>query len=330
MIRVVRLLLLIAAFTMAVPAFAQPAPGAEPLTVRLTPSYPRPYEAVVVTPGSTLIDLSASTVTISVNGTVLQKGTGTQGAAFTAAGSGERSVVTVSVVGPDGRSYSKQVTVRPADVALVVEPVSTVHPFYQGLPFLAPSGRVRLIAIPEFRSTAAARIDPATLIYTWKLGDRVLTDASGIGRSTLTATAPVRYRDADITLTVTNPDQSLVAQAAMTLSPVDPVVRIYANDPLLGPWFDRALTGTFTMDADESTFRAVPYFFVDTPAVVWSVGGKESSADKDITVRSTGGGVGTAVIGVTARRADTLPASANAGFTVRYGESKSPLSIFGL
>lgn len=310
------------------PALAQFSTQDNPVSVILVPEYPHSYETVTISPRSSLIDLTASTVTVSANGVVIQKGTGTQSTAITVGAPGTETKVVVSVVGTDGQKYSVQTVLRPADVSLIVEPNTTTHPFYAGLPLVAPEGVVRLVAIPDIRSNPATAINPASLIYTWKLGNKVLQDASGIGRSVLVASAPVRYRQADITLTVTSSDSRFVAEAKTTIDPSDPIVRLYPYDPLLGPDYDHAITGTYTLPGTEETFRAVPYFFKEPPALEWSVGGVAQTAQRDITVRSSGTGAGTASLEVSARIPSTLQLASNR-VLLRFGEGKSPFSIFG-
>ena len=300
----------------------------QPINSILTPTYPRPYQTVTISPRSSLIDLSASTVVISVNGAVVQQGSGTQSAAVRVGGPGETTTIVVRVTAPGGKVYTDTISVRPADVALVVEPATTAHPFYKGLPLVAPEGRVRLVAVPDMRTSANTVIDPSKLVYTWKLGERVLTDASGIGRSTLVATAPVKYRDATISVLVTNQDSSIVAQATAEISPRDPIVRIYPFDPLLGPNYDLALTNDYTLNATEGTLRAIPYFFSSPPAIEWVVGGVAQGAQRDITVRATGSGSGATALEVKARLVGT-PNIATARTLLRFGESASPFSIFG-
>jgi hypothetical protein len=165
-------------------------------------------------------------------------------------------------------------------------------------------------------------------VYTWKLGERILTDSSGIGRSTLVAEAPVRYRNADITVTVTSPDSALVGEARTVISAVDPVARIYRNDPLLGPNFDTALSGAFSMPDTESTFRAIGYFFATPPTFAWTVNNTTNGTDKDLTVRATGNGQGTARLGVTLTEPATRR-SADSRVTVDFGASTG-FGFFGL
>jgi len=326
MIRATLLLFLFA--STALPAAAQGLPGAEPLSVTLVPQYPRPYQNITVAPRSTLVDLSASKVEILVNGAVIYTGSGTQPATARAGALGERTTILVRVTDPAGRVYSVQNVVRPAEVSLILEPVSTTHPFYKGGGLVASEGRVRLIAVPDLRTDAGTRLPASGLVYTWRVADRILTDSSGIGRSTLVANAPVRHRNADITVTVTNPDSSLVGEAKTTISAIDPLVRLYRNDPLLGPDFDTALTGRFTMPDTEATFRAVAYFFAAPPTLSWGVNGASSGGDKDITVRSTGSGGGTAQLQIAASDKEHYQ-FADERLSVAFGE-EGGLGIFGL
>ena len=330
MLRIVLLTLLVVAGSAASGAVhAQALPGSEPISVIISPNYPRPYQTISISPRSNLVDLSASTVDIAVNGVSVYRGSGTQGANARVGSIGEKTTVTVTVTDPDGRSYSQQEIIRPAEVSLIAEPVSSTHPFYKGRGLVASEGTVRLVAVPDLRSSPTTRLPASGLIYTWRLGSRILTDASGIGKSILTAQAPVRYRNAPITVTVTTPDSSLVGEAGVLLSATDPSVHVYRNDPLLGPDFDTALTGTFSMPDTEATFRSVAYFFAIPPTLSWTVNGSASGEDKDITVRATGNGKGTAQLRLRADERSHYQ-SAETRVSVEFGAGKGFFGIFGL
>ncbi len=308
-----------------VPAHAQFATD-QPLTVSISPQSPRPYETVTVTPTSTLVDLAAARITISVNGKVIENGGGVQSVPVTVAGPGGATTITVTVV-VAGQTYAQKITLRPADVALVVEPVSTTHPFYLGAPLTAPLGRVRVVAIPDLRTSTNVRLPASSLVYTWKWGDKVLAEQSGIGRSILSATAPVQYRDAQITCTVTSVDGSLIAEASTVISPTTAIVRMYPVDALMGPDFDHALSGSYTMQADEEAFRGIAYFFGTKPSFAWSVNGQSASGDQDVTVRTTGSGEGVASLSLSVANSDTQQDAASE-LSVHFGAKKSA-NIFG-
>lgn len=297
----------------------------ETLSVTLSPEYPRPYQVVTVMPDSSLIDLAASEITVSVNGSVVYTGSGAEPAQVAIGGPGAATTITVKAVN-NGQTYTKTITVRPADVALITEPASTAHPLYRGASLIASEGRVRLVAVPDLRTSAGTPINPANLVYTWRNGSQLLSSASGIGKSVLTATAPVRFRDTVITVTVSTQDQSIVGQASTVVSPTDPLVRIYENDPLLGPRYETALPERATMNDTEQTYRAVPYYFGTTPSLTWEVNGTPSQTGQDITVRPSGNGRGTALLNAIAQ-VTTPRQTAETGVSVTFGQERS--GIFG-
>lgn len=308
-------------------AAAQALGSNEALNVILSPSYPRPYQTVTVTVKSTLIDLSASTVVISANGVEAQRGTGVVSGQVRVAGPGERTTITVTATN-EGQTYQKQLVIRPADVALILEPLTTSHPFYDGGSLISSESRIRVVAIPDIRTAAGTRVSAQNLVYTWRLGDQTLEASSGIGRSSFTATAPVRYRSATLSLTVNTQDKSVVAASQVVITPTDPIVRIYRNDPLLGPMFDRAYSGVISMLDQEETFRVVPYHFSAKPSITWLLNSVATGNLEDITVRSNGAGNGSALLSATAKGA-TMFQNGESSLTVRFGETK-PLGIFGL
>ena len=300
--------------------------GTDPLSVSISPEYPRPFETISVTPESTLIDLASAVVTVSVNGRLVSSDSGAQSIPVNVGGLGERTTITVTAR-TGGKTYTKSLIIRPADVALVVEPVSTSHPFYLGALGLAPEGRVRVIALADLRSSVGSRIPPGSLIYTWRFGNKILQSESGIGKNILTASGPLRYRDAQVNVTVTNADSSIAASASTLLQPVDPIVRIYPSAPLFGVDFDHALSGSYTLPGTEESFRGVPYFFGAAPTLAWSVGGQGSGGDKDVTVRTTGSGAGTASLSLTARLTQTRQSVTNT-LNIVFGATKST-NLFG-
>jgi hypothetical protein len=298
-----------------------------PLSLTLTPTYPRPNSTAIVSVDSAVIDLNASTVTVSVNGEVAEEGSGVTNVSVPIGASGSTTRITVVAI-QGAERYTQELLVRPGDVALVVEPLTTSHPFYKGGSLIASEGRLRLVALPELRTANGAAVNPTQLVYTWRLNGSIMQSSSGIGKSVITAAAPVRYRSAEVSVLVTTQDQSVVAESAVTISPADPLVRIYRTDPLLGTLFGAALRTPFVLGAEEEGFKGVGYHFADAPQFSWSVNGSPSETDDDITLRPTGDGSGTALVSLSARLQEPRQ-SAEASVSVRYGEERF-LGIFGL
>jgi hypothetical protein len=315
-------LALLLGILMPFPAAAQAPAIPEALTLSFTPSHPRPYDHVTVTVGSTLVNLAASDIAISVDGAVIEEGV--RSATFRLGGPGSRSVVRASATTPEG-TQTAQKTLRPADLSLIVEPNATAHPFYDGGLLVPSEGKLRIIALADLRSAPGTRISDKDISYLWKVDERQLSAESGFGKNVLTASAPPRYRDTKVTVTATSREGSVVAEASVSISPTDPVLRLYAADPLSGTNFAVALMDTFGFSGSEAAFRAVPYFFKDAPSYSWRLNGNPSGAKDSITVRSSGGS-GSAVLSAEA----SLPgARAGESVTLRF-ENTGGGGFFGL
>lgn len=317
----VSLLLVSLLFLTPAASHAQLSLGSNGLSIEVSPEYPRPYEETVVTVTSTLIHLPTSEVTISVDGKVVEKGR-TSVVIKTGAG-GKSMQLRASAVSPEG-TYTATRTIIPAEVALIVEPLSTTHPFYDGAPLVPSSGRLRIVALADLRTPSGARVSNENISYTWRVGDKLLESESGFGRNVLQATAPPRYRDAKISVTAETKDRGVNAFAQTTVSPVDPVMRLYRKDALGGTDFSSALFETLTARNKEETITAVPYFFATAPSLSWSLNGTKSGSANDITVRSSGTS-GTARLEASA---ETEEASVSADIALLFGGGTSN-NIFG-
>jgi hypothetical protein len=310
------------------PAFAlAQSIGQVPLTLDIAPQYPRPYDTVNVAPASTAFDLSGASVTFFVDGKQVAQTTGTAPVSVPLGGPGSATTIKVTAKA-GGQTYSATQVLHPAEVDLVTEPSSTSHPFYLGGLGVPSQGQVRLVAVADLRTSSGKAIDPSTLVYNWKFNGQALGDASGIGRSVLMITGPIRYRSATVVLTVASQDQSVVGQAVSVVSPTDPVLRVYENDPLLGVRYEHALPTEYKLAGSEESFTAVPYFFAKQPDLAWTVNGSPSGTDANITLRPTGTGAGTANVSVTATLAGVFT-SAAALLRVSFGASTGT-GIFGL
>lgn len=306
-------------------AHAQLLGSTDALTISVSPQYPRPHDTVTVTPRSTSLNLAAGTVTISANGSIIEQGSGGRSASVTLGGPGSSTTIKVTAV-VGGITYTSEVTLRPTDVALVLEPQTTTHPLYAGAALVAPEGNVRIVAIPDFHSSNGTRLAPSSLVYTWKLSNRILTEDSGIGRSVLTARAPARYRNADVSVTVTTKDETVVGSASISVAPASPAVYAYRSDPLLGLDFSHAISGAFALTNEEETFRAIPLNFSTAPEISWMLDGKAAGSNERLTVRTTSDNAGSASVGITAL--EPAGESAKTAFTVNFKARRSG-TLFG-
>ncbi len=229
-----------------------------------------------------------------------------------------------------GTQYSQSIAIQPQDVALVAEPISSAPPLYPGKPSVPLEGNVRVVAIANMRNASGKALDPHTLSYTWIVDKAQITNASGIGKEAIMVASPLQYRSREVSVSVMSQDGSLVGGSTLSLSALDPSVRIYENDPLLGVRFDHALFGSYSIKSAEATLFAAPFSFGTSrgsPTLEWFLNGVHAQTGGIITLRPSGNGQGSASLSLVASSGDYMRASTN--LSLSFGTTKG-FNLFGL
>ncbi len=308
---------IIFAFTFILPgmAFAQFTSGTgstASFTLSSEPQYPAPYSQVTLTALSNSLDLTRATMVVTVAGNEIYQGN-IQPTTVAVGGAGKLVNVKVTI-SLDGTSYSQVLLIQPQDVALVAEPISSEPPLYPGKPLVPLGGDVRIVAMADLRDNNGKEIDPTTYSYAWTVDGTRATSASGIGKDAMIVASPLQYRARTVSVVVMNPDGSLVGGDSLSLSPFEPSVQIYKNDPLLGILYDHALSGNYTITGAESTLYAAPFSFPITsgaPTLQWFLNGEAAQTGDSITLRPTGSGQGNASLSLVASTGSYITATAN-------------------
>lgn len=320
---------LVAFFAFPLMVSAQSFNNTDPLTVSVNPKYPIPFSQAVLTPSSNSVKLSNSVITITANGTQIYKGNAKPvSVPLGAAGSLVSVVVTLT---SDGKAYSKTILLRPQDVSIIAEPVSSAPPLYPGKPLVPLEGSTRIVAIANVKGVNGKVIDPSTLSYSWTVDDTRIASASGIGKDTLLVASPRQYRNRDVSVVVQSQDGSVSGGESLVLAPKEPTVRLYENDPLLGIRYDREISGTYNVVSSEKTLHAAPYSFsiTDTaPALQWFLNGVAAQTGSSITLRPTGSGSGSAALSLVATGKGSIRTTNK--LSLSFGEDKGGFGIFGL
>ncbi|HQT82805.1 MAG TPA: hypothetical protein PLW99_01505 [Candidatus Paceibacterota bacterium] len=323
----------VAALTLLVPgaALAQSLGGlgdSSSFTMSVSPQYPAPYGTATLSFLSNSLSLSNATLTVSVGGKNIYQGS-IQPVAVTLGRAGSVTNITATITS-GGTSYSQSLSLQPEDVALVAEPIASVPPLYPGKPSVPLEGSVRVVAVANLRDAKGAALNPSALSYSWTVDTTQIANSSGIGRNAIMVASPMQYRARTVSVVVTSQDGTLVGGDSLTLSPVNPAVLIYANDPLLGILFDHALSNSYAINGAESTLYAAPFSFPTTsgaPALQWFLNGSSAQTGTVITLRPTGSGQGSASLSLTASAGQYTTATAN--LSLSFGATAGT-NIFGL
>lgn len=294
----------------------------------VNPQYPTPYSKAVISVLSDSLDLANSTMAVSVAGKQIYKGS-VQPVAVTL---GKAGVVTLArvIITSNGASYSQTLLIQPQDLAIIAEPISSAPPLYLGKPLVPQEGDVRVVAAASFTDAAGKKLDPTSLSYSWTVDDTRIANSSGIGKAAIIVASPLQYRARDVSVVVTSQDGKVVSGTSLSLEPMDPSVRIYENDPLLGIRFDHALSSSYTIAGAESTLYAAPFSLPTTgglPFIQWFLNGSSAQTGNSITLRPSGSGGGSASLSLTASAGTLTTAAAN--LSLIFGSATSN-NFFGL
>lgn len=302
--------------------------GADAFSISVSPQYPSPLGQATLSFLSSSIDLANAVVTVSVGGKQIYQGS-SRPVSVPLGKTGSVASVVIKIVS-NSQTYTQQLSLAPQDVSLIVEPISSSPPLYLGKSLVPLEGDARIVAMANLTSANGKVVDPSTYAYSWTVDGTSIASASGIGKSALLVASPLQYRARTVSVVVTSQDMSLSSGAELTLQPLEPSVRVYENDPLLGIRFDRALGSQFNIAGTESSLFAAPFSLPTTggaPFIQWFLDGTSAQAGNSITLRPTGSGEGSASLSLTASASQSSTASTN--LTLLFG-AKASTNLFGL
>ncbi len=290
------------------------------------PDIPAPGETVTVSVESFSTDLNAASIVWLVDGKNYAQGTGKKSVGLTAPALGKNISVMAIIMTVEGREIKKVLTLKSGNVDIVWESGGYVPPFYKGKSTFAYENPIKIMAIPHLAGPGGTEINPKTLLYKWTKNDKVVQDQSGYGKQTLSLQEEIP-RPLDIKVEVSTRNGSDKATASITLTPGDPSVSFYEEDPLYGVLYNKSIMNKVTLSNREISIRAVPYSFTKSVLnYVWSINNLERtdlSKNESITLRTREDSEGTSDISLEIKNVREILQGARGGVSVRF--SKKPV-----
>lgn len=258
-----------------------------PISLYMTPDAPGPETPTVVTIESYAVDVRASYIIWTINGTKVAEGSGVVRHAFTTPGVGEEVTIEAKILTPKGKVFRETLVFRPSTVDILWQADTYVPPFYKGKALPSHKSNIITFAIPEFPG-----VDPKKVHYRWSV-DR--TTYVGIGTGVTSAKILATWEKSPTNLAVEAKSPDGLYRATHRVSPVSvrPEIYFYEDSPLSGTRFGRALSGSISVDAPEYTLTAAPYFFSRTNRLLghlvfeWYIDNRRVRLERDTTERIT-------------------------------------------
>ncbi len=297
--------------------------------------YPKPGQKVEVSLESFNVDLNSSSIVWIVGGKIQTQGVGLTKTTITTPSIGSKLEVRADVKMANGREVKKIITIQSSSVDMIWEAGGYAPPFYKGKVPFSYQNTLKVIAIPHLSDNSKNEIDPKNLVYSWKLGGKYIDglEGKGYGMQSIVIPADDLPRNLDITVDVTNKEQTLHTASAMTINPDKPSIAFYEEDSLYGTMFNKLLAGNVALNNTEMKVLAVPFGFNilnKDISYIWSINNMEQKdllENRSITIRTKGDRDGNSNINLQIINQDDILQGADAGFTVYFSKAKSNSDI---
>ena len=252
-------------------------------TIELVPDNPRPDQAVSAKVISYQFDVDRSEINWILDGKTIAGGQGKKTADFVLPSLGKESILTVNIVTNQGVKTSKTKKFSGSDIDFLWQANTSVPAGYKGKALAGRKAFVKITALPSLYSASGA-ISRSNLVYDWTFNYKNLPDDSGAGKNTLL----IRMNDMGdyvIGVKVSTKDKRTSFQKYLHLSAegVSPKLVFYADNPLEGPFYGKALGNKITLKTKDINIRAEPYFFNQEDGKTtyrWSMNGKSVKSGK--------------------------------------------------
>ncbi|MBP6883797.1 MAG: hypothetical protein KBC06_01000 [Candidatus Pacebacteria bacterium] len=239
-------------------AFSVLAVSPSSINMDVAPSNPTPNQNVTLTLSSYAANLDSVSISWFVNGKSELTGIGKKTFSVTAGASGSRTTVVAKIALPDGE-IDKTVVIAPSVMVLLWEATdSYVPPFYRGKALLPSESEVKIVALPEIK-TSGGLVNSKNMTYAWKKDYTNVADAGGYAKNSYTFGTDYLDDTNNVSVVASTVDQKYSTEANINVTSITPRISIYKKDQNLGTIWENALTDPYIITGSE-TLLAAPYF----------------------------------------------------------------------
>lgn len=299
--------------------------------VNVDPENPAPGQNVTVSVESYNTDLNSASIVWIVDGKNYKQGSGIKSINISAPQIGKKTNIVIAIMTVEGREVKKSLNIKSGSVDIIWETDGYAPPFYKGKNSFAYQNTIKVTAIPHLSENGTSEIDPSTLIYNWKNNDKAIQDQSGYGKQTISIKDDLP-KTLNIEVNVETKNGSQKGISSISLTPDNPSILFYEDNPYYGTLYNNALIDRFDMNNQEVNILAAPYGFnnvynQENPLnYLWSINDLENpdlSKNQTVTLRTKEGQVGSSRISLNIRNEDNILQGARNVLDIFFGKSFS-------
>ncbi|MEK7659663.1 MAG: hypothetical protein AAB343_00490 [Patescibacteria group bacterium] len=246
-------------FTFVNAQFGAPTVSPGQIQIIATPTQSNANEAVTLEARSYAVNLNAMDIIWYADDKIVTSGYGLYSTTVTLGAIG--SETRLRVVGRMSGALVAEgfITLRPANLVLVMEANSTAPFWYQGRKLPSPRGSVSITAFPTLAGIYAS-LSPNRLQYTWHVNNSGAIALAGVGKQTLRLPLPKAPTAVTrVQVTVTDPRGTYSATGFVHVIPEKPHVTLFSDQSHSRT--RNAVSGTIQLRPDEKIgLYAEPFY----------------------------------------------------------------------
>ncbi|HEY4494811.1 MAG TPA: hypothetical protein VJC02_01770 [Candidatus Paceibacterota bacterium] len=308
-------------------AYAQTPTSIDGVEISANPEIASPGQNITVSVESYITDLNAASIVWVVDGKNYAQGTGLKFINITAPAIGKSVNILAAIMTVENREIKKSMTIKSGGVDLIWESRGYTPPFYKGKALFSYQNNIVLTAIPHLSQNGTSEIDPKTLLYKWKKNTKVIQDSSGFGKQSVSIQEEIPTT-IDIEVEVTTKDGSQKGKASISLTPGNPSLLFYEEDPLYGVLYNKALVDNFRLKNQEIKIQAVPFTFnfssPSSPLIFsWSINGygqEELNKNQSVILRTKGDKEGSSSLSLEVKNENEILQGARANINIFFNK----------
>ena len=232
---------------------------------KMNPRNPAPGDYVFLNIYSYSTNLDSSNISYIINGELKQGGTGQKNFNFKVPKNNRALKLQIIAKDFNGKINKKEIIIKPVSVDLIYEVVNPYRPaFYKGKSIATSHAEVKVFAFPNFINAQGKKLDPKSLIYTWKVNKDLQPAKSGLGKSTFHLNKIYGTpRETKVGVTIRSLDGTMVGYKSIIFKPNFTDIDFYVDEKVMPFRFKSVAKPKIISNFLDSDIVAIPYFFND-------------------------------------------------------------------
>ncbi len=232
------------------------------ISLSTNPSSPGPNTSVVATLSSFGTDMNRATISWYLNGQFVSGGFGKISYSFKTGTVGSPTKLSASIITSEGATVEKVLNITPGEVDVLWQAQdSYTPPFYRGKALPSTEGVVRVVAVPNLKSSSGVFLKPNELVYSWEKNLKPDASASGFGKNYFDVYSSYLDQSQKISVSASSVSNHTGGLGDAEISLSSPKIVFYKKDPLSGINYAQAIGKSgLLVDEKEVVVVAEPYF----------------------------------------------------------------------